>query len=359
MSITHIGTIYTETLIGGSLLFELPCIGSGDLVVGAVSASRMQLPISSSPVLTVTLKRRIEQALGIITNSIFELDPLVLYPTMVTSKYSDYTIPDPLGTHLEYANDNLIMQFKDCPNILKLLNIPLSELDQTTEDVSNIQKNVLNIETAVGANLDIIGNIIGRDRVTGESDIVYRDRLFAKVQVNSCDGTLIDILAAITMTYRHPLDERSKELVQVHTSTHNITTIYVRDYLEVRDHGGVSFVDSLVPAGAQARILINNRATPEGGYFSLAGGDGLGLGASTIDQDSDPLAGEMTGTYNRDANAQVTPPYFGLLGAEDAEGLSVGHFVSYLTMLEHANHADNPIGPVTPTTESKITVPTF
>ena len=354
MSITYLGSLLGETVeedwntLSGDIGISFPLTGQAVLARELAGDIPAQFQLSAVPRKAYDL-----DPVNIPAQFDLNVELAILYDKLITSKLSDYTIYRVLDNHTELANDNLISQFKDCPNLLKLLNVWMVELDTLSEDVRQFQSNILNTETAEGVNLDIVGKVLGLDRILGEPDLYYRDRLLTKINVNNCDGTFRSILVALLFNYRHPLDARSKEEVQVNSRTHNRFDVYVRDFETVLNYGGVELVDSLSPAGSQANILVNRPETPLAGYFCLEGGDGQGLGASDVPE----LGGELVGLYNRDENSKI-PEIFGLEGDPDSYGLNIGAFLSYTVTQDHAT----PVvldGPVTPTTDEIISVDTF
>jgi hypothetical protein len=211
-------------------------------------------------------------------------EPYALFANLETSKLSEYTVVREIQDHTEQANENLIMQFKDCPNILNLLSTPLTEVDKTAIDVREIQQFVVNIEEAYGAHLDLLGTILGVARTAGQDDITYRAVLVSQIQTITCDGTLTKILATLLMTYNHGLTKESMDKVSVRTRTHNVFDVYVYDYREVLNHGEAKFIQKLTPDGAETRIIVNNvDDTEEGNFFTLENTVDQGFDFKTYD----------------------------------------------------------------------------
>lgn len=353
MSITYSGGLYFDTVAEPIVFIESG--GNGQLSVGATLKSLAKLNSNSYGQLTAgaTLKSTAKlfsdvQLIGVMTS---DLD--VLYSTIKTSKFSDYTILQPLVDHTDLADTNLIMQFRECPNILKLLRVWLTQLDLLTQDIQAFQNYILNLEESTGYLLDNIGVVLGRPRVLGTPDLLYRDELFTQVLVNNSDGTLPYVLTALLSNYRYPKDERSYYDLNIQTRSHNWADVYIKDYTIINRYGGIDVIDKLVPSGARANVIVNRPENDDGDYFSLAGGDGVGLGHT----DDPNMGGRLVGTYNRDANSQVMPP-FGVETATDAEGLNVGYLLSH-TVTASTSQPTVIEGQPTPTTTSPIAVPTF
>jgi len=272
MSTNNRGPLFEETIEAGGI-FALGMNSQGTLSGSADAKVQTNLAFNGQGILTSTgtdAKNSVKAGMdgqGTLTGV---LDAFALYPSLETSKLSEYTIARSIQNHTEQANENLIMEFKNCPNILKLLETPLLELDQASLDVRAFQEFVVNIEEAQGVNLDLLGLILGVNRVLPQDDNQYRAILLSQVQVITCDGTLTKILVAMLMRYNHSLDGRSRDKVTIRTLTHNIYSAYVYNYLDIVNSGGAPFINSLTPAGAEARILVNDtQVTDLGEYFTL------------------------------------------------------------------------------------------
>lgn len=102
-------------------------------------------------------------------------------------------------TRLQETIDLLISQYRDKPNIVSLLSA-FGEQVQLLENAIFDTLEGRQLATAVGAQLDGIGRIVGQAR-NGQSDAVYRDFLQAKILVNNANGTpeeLIEIASVVS-----------------------------------------------------------------------------------------------------------------------------------------------------------------
>ena len=96
-------------------------------------------------------------------------------------------------THVSDGIGNLLGQFSRSPNIKALLTVYLRQI-QDIENVLFQFKTLLDLDTAVGDQQDLIGKIIGETR-SGRSDFKYRIALKARVLLNKSSGTVEDIIA--------------------------------------------------------------------------------------------------------------------------------------------------------------------
>ena len=89
----------------------------------------------------------------------------------------------------------LPQQYKDAPNlnaIIEVLSSPFEELLTVFEDI----KNLLNIGDNSGAQLDLIGDIVGEKR-KGRLDVDYRKGIKFKIFKNSSKATVADVVKVL------------------------------------------------------------------------------------------------------------------------------------------------------------------
>jgi hypothetical protein len=360
--VTHIGVLASEPVNGDTKA----CYNEAQAVATSTNSIESSKGLSNSASAVATASNDLSASI-VLSNSASAVSKaknriFAEFTNLQTAKLSDYTIFEPLQDHVDYANDNLISQFKDCPNILKLLNTSLLELDQATTDLIDFQKLILNVEEAVGAQLDLIGTILGLNRVLGQDDIEYRSLLLSQIQVITCDGGLTKVLAALLMRYNYPLDDSSRDKLKVRTLFYNIAQIYVHNLQDIRENGGTDFIDSLISGGGEARILVSNTdTTPEGSFFTLENstifGEGSGKGLGSLEAPGE--GGGLSGTYFRSPNNDLENP-FGLEGSVGTLGLNLGRFTtsSSLRYLDSPTEENLNQAPL-PTTTSTVPVPTF
>jgi len=117
--------------------------------------------------------------------------------------------------YVQQGEDRLLDQFSNSPIIQGVLSTYLNELSNTqTSSISLLD--ILNIETAYGYNLDLIGKMVGEERL-GNSDTQYRKNIKVKIFLNSSKGTPNDLLEILDLL----TESTSLELFE-HTPLHSI-----------------------------------------------------------------------------------------------------------------------------------------
>lgn len=103
----------------------------------------------------------------------------------------------PVLNHLTNALERLAQQYKGKPfieGILRVLAGEMQEIEVVLQDLLGMQ----NIDTADGAQLDVLGRIVMQDR-EGASDDDYRIRIRAKILVNKSSGTADELIDIFTL----------------------------------------------------------------------------------------------------------------------------------------------------------------
>lgn len=101
------------------------------------------------------------------------------------------SVVDLITDHADLARDRLAEQFKNQPQLAALLDT----LNLQVQDIENALWQLLTergMTTAVGAQLDVLGRIVGQPR-QGQSDETYRLYLKARVLLNLSSGSTEDI----------------------------------------------------------------------------------------------------------------------------------------------------------------------
>ncbi|KKM13409.1 hypothetical protein LCGC14_1716540 [marine sediment metagenome] len=99
-------------------------------------------------------------------------------------------------THTRDAQGNLISQFKgktDLDFYIASFTDSLAELEGVLFDIF---ENTLTISATTGANLDVLGELVGVER-EGRTDSLYAMRIAAQILLNIGSGTIEDIIAII------------------------------------------------------------------------------------------------------------------------------------------------------------------
>ncbi len=97
--------------------------------------------------------------------------------------------------HVNQALGLLVQQFKDKPRVAAFLRALMNQI-QKLETVLIELYSERALDTAVGVQLDGIGEIIGEDRL-GRSDDAYRIGLRGRIRLNLASGTVEDIYGVL------------------------------------------------------------------------------------------------------------------------------------------------------------------
>jgi hypothetical protein len=93
----------------------------------------------------------------------------------------------PITDHAEQAIARLMSQYQDADNFKNLirgLNVPTQEIEGVLTDLNNKRR----LAVATGVQLDLIGTIVGLAREPGDSDDVYRNKLYGQIKINTSQG---------------------------------------------------------------------------------------------------------------------------------------------------------------------------
>lgn len=112
--------------------------------------------------------------------------------------------------HADEAAARLLAQFENAERLhafVRALVRPLQELEQVALEVIGS----FDVETAVGAQLDVVGGVVGMPR-DARSDVAYRAYIKAKILANGSDGSVETILrvartllgqSGVSLRYEH------------------------------------------------------------------------------------------------------------------------------------------------------------
>ena len=104
-----------------------------------------------------------------------------MYPTKITN-------------HVEQAKSLLLYQFRNSPNIQKVVEIFHTQI-QDVENEYFILLESLGIDTAFGYALDVIGKEVQEQRQSRD-DETYRSAILTKIFINTSSGTPEEVIAA-------------------------------------------------------------------------------------------------------------------------------------------------------------------
>lgn len=195
---------------------------------------------------------------------------------------------DPITNHVEQALGRLITQYKDRPNIRGLMSAlikPIQKIEDTLVQMNTLRS----LDNAIGQNLDNLGTILGLARFPGDGDTTYRNKLKAKVKLNTSEGEPERIIETFQLF---------TGATQVILHEHYPAEVFIdSDYL-IPNQETVDIILGILESVAAAGVRI-------GGFVSFDPSEsfafdgplpGLGFG-----NESDPLAGGMFGTeWERD-----------------------------------------------------------
>lgn len=100
-----------------------------------------------------------------------------------------------ISDHIAQAKARLIEQYKEKPKIEGLLEAIVKPL-QDLEDLFLALGTERWIDSAIGAQLDVVGKIVGAQREVGQNDDDYRLVIKAQIIMNLNQGTPEEIIAA-------------------------------------------------------------------------------------------------------------------------------------------------------------------
>lgn len=186
-----------------------------------------------------------------------------------------------ITTHIEDAKDRLIEQYKEKININSLVGIFGSGI-QNIEDELEKFPNARSIHDAVGAQLDLIGSIVGLDRKVGQNDDSYRADLFVQISINTAQGdpeSLILLMENLANTelvkYKNLGNCNISFYIDVDIPSEEINTLYER-------------IEKAALAGVKVSSIIKITATET---FAFAGSDGGTTGKGFGDLNDSNIGG--------------------------------------------------------------------
>lgn len=103
-------------------------------------------------------------------------------------QYKDYS---------QLSLDRLLWQYRDSDKLQGLITALAEELNLTQQDTFDIVSS-MDVDSAFGAFLDIIGGYVGEPRL-GRTDHDYRDAIILKIAINTSRGTPNDLLIALAV----------------------------------------------------------------------------------------------------------------------------------------------------------------
>ena len=176
-------------------------------------------------------------------------------------------VPQPYDV-VETGADMLIDFWKDKPVVQGLLKSKLREV-QKLEDLTFQVLNERNVNDAIGAQLDVVGSIVGENR-SGRLDAPYRQAILTRIALNRSDGTPPVILDLLNILSGSPVP--------------NIFEHYPASFIAYVDrgasHGLAKTLKKISAAGVDTRLMFDDgqnsfigaRTIPEDSLFITDGG---------------------------------------------------------------------------------------
>lgn len=100
------------------------------------------------------------------------------------------------------ARARVLQQYREKPSLMALI----GEMAATVQEIETALFDVIEqttIGTSTGAWLDRLGALVGEER-GGVGDVLYRRYILSRVQANTSEGTLEDIISVITAWWGAP-----------------------------------------------------------------------------------------------------------------------------------------------------------
>lgn len=196
--------------------------------------------------------------------------------------------------HVQRALSALPSQHAEQPNIEKFITA-FAEMVQVTEDGMYPLLLDLLIDDAEGAQLDILGRVVGQER-SGLSDTQYRIRLKARVATTRSRGTVADLLKIVSLLLLP--DVALVELTNLFPAS---VLLDVRDLPVTAEMTAVvaEFMRDAAAAGVQVHVVTSASPDSETFYTSrsayLLANHSAGVSLLIVDSvDGFPTAGSLT-----------------------------------------------------------------
>jgi len=164
--------------------------------------------------------------------------------------------------HIARGLSRMPSQFQDKTRVMQFISVFLEEMQEIEDCIEDIivQKDINN---AVGAQLDILGNIVGAAR-NGQSDTDYRQSIILQRAINASKGTE----ALVTAFWKQYSGTSTTSVYENYPAGVNLFT-----------DAGVPSLDAILKIKQVLAATVSLSVTFSNGTpFSFEGGDGLGFG---------------------------------------------------------------------------------
>lgn len=153
-------------------------------------------------------------------------------------QYKDYS---------QLSLDRLLWQYRDSDKLQGLVTAFAEELNLTQQDTFDIVTS-MDIDSAFGVFLDIIGGYVGESRL-GRIDHDYRDAIILKIAINTSRGTPNDLLTALAVA-----TEANKTKIWEY---YPVSTILETDGLRLPDNLARALQDASPAASGDITIVLD------------------------------------------------------------------------------------------------------
>lgn len=191
----------------------------------------------------------------------------------------------PIADHVQQGIDRLLQQYANSPNLQGVLTAiinPIQDIESALTDMNTLRY----LPNAQGAQLDVIGIIVGLARVAGQSDASYITALYGQIIVNVSQGDPEGLISAF-----HVFTGSTFTLIY-----EGICTLIFQSPWIPPDQDTVNAVLSRLQEAASAGIFVESivsfDATNAFAYDGILPGGGYDDGTQTV-------GGKYAGQYER------------------------------------------------------------
>ena len=205
---------------------------------------------------------------------------------MATSEADpDQVVEDGAIDHVTGALKRLCEYAKDKPKLRDLLTV----LVEPVQDVENAFTQILlerTVDTALGAQLDVVGAIVGQPRAGVSDDELYRRYIRARIATNKSRGTVNDLLKVARLVVN---DETASLVIDLQGTAALVLGVYGPETPDDVADILIAFLQQAVAAGVRI-ILETDGVDDEDNFYT----------GNTVHLDGAHLAGATTININED-----------------------------------------------------------
>lgn len=177
----------------------------------------------------------------------------------------------PITTHETDALARLLQQYKGSTNLRAIVSAFVEQV-QELEDVLNTVPATRSLDTATGASLDALGELVGMPRPLGTDDDVYRVLIFGRIGLNISQGETERVIALYSLfTASDRVQMQEYQPASISLMSDGAVVPGVEDMLG-------EFLEAVTAAGVA--VLYFGLHDPTNA-FVFAGGTGGGFGDAT------------------------------------------------------------------------------